>query len=211
MHSNRSCWNICHSVFVFLSGTCPKLDVPINGRKLGKSHSVGHEVHVLCDPGYELVGSESRFCQESLSWSGHQATCRGKRLALILCSLAGLHCLLLILFPPCLSSSSPWPSLILLSNPMITLTTLSSSFCNLALSCSLLPFLFLCIMHVTNVFLCRDTFHMWPMIIFPLYVLWLLSKELIECLDIWYSNLYVLWQLADFKITAQRLFDQEQG
>ncbi|XP_033967949.1 fibulin-7 [Pseudochaenichthys georgianus] len=58
------------------NSTCPKLDVPINGRKLGKSHSVGHEVHVLCDPGYELVGSESRFCQESLSWSGHQATCR---------------------------------------------------------------------------------------------------------------------------------------
>lgn len=49
---------------------------------------------------------------------------------------------------------------------------------------------------------------MWPMIIFPLYVLWSLSRELIECCDMRYSNLYVLWQLADFKITAQRLFDQ---
>lgn len=47
-----------------------------------------------------------------------------------------------------LSSSSPWPSLILLSNPLITFTTLSSSFCNLPLSCSLLPFHFLCVMHV---------------------------------------------------------------
>lgn len=52
---------------------------------------------------------------------------------------------------------------------------------------------------------------MWPMIIFPLYVLWSLSRELIECCDMRYSNLYVLWQLADFKITAQRLFDQDRA
>uniref|UniRef100_A0A3B5LW15 Fibulin 7 n=1 Tax=Xiphophorus couchianus TaxID=32473 RepID=A0A3B5LW15_9TELE len=57
--------------------TCPKLDEPINGRKLGKSHRVGHEVHFLCDPGYEIVGSESRVCQESLTWTGQQPTCRG--------------------------------------------------------------------------------------------------------------------------------------
>uniref|UniRef100_A0A3B3V6C1 Fibulin-7-like n=1 Tax=Poecilia latipinna TaxID=48699 RepID=A0A3B3V6C1_9TELE len=57
--------------------TCPKLDAPINGRKLGKSHGVGHEVHFLCDPGYEIVGSESRVCQESLTWTGQQPTCRG--------------------------------------------------------------------------------------------------------------------------------------
>ncbi|XP_023187804.1 fibulin-7-like isoform X1 [Xiphophorus maculatus] len=59
-----------------LKCTCPKLDEPINGRKLGKSHSVGHEVHFLCDPGYEIVGSESRVCQESLTWTGQQPTCR---------------------------------------------------------------------------------------------------------------------------------------
>uniref|UniRef100_A0A8D3CGZ6 Sushi domain-containing protein n=1 Tax=Scophthalmus maximus TaxID=52904 RepID=A0A8D3CGZ6_SCOMX len=58
------------------NSTCAKLDAPINGRKLGRSHSVSHEVHFLCDPGYELVGSESRVCQESLTWSGQQPTCR---------------------------------------------------------------------------------------------------------------------------------------
>ncbi|XP_072321814.1 fibulin-7 [Eucyclogobius newberryi] len=58
------------------NSTCPKLDAPGNGRKLGKSQSVGHEVHFLCDPGYELVGSESRLCQEALVWSGQQPTCR---------------------------------------------------------------------------------------------------------------------------------------
>ncbi|XP_061557038.1 fibulin-7-like [Phycodurus eques] len=59
-----------------INSTCPRPDVPNNGRKLGRSQSVGHEVHFLCDPGYELVGSESRICQESLSWSGQQPTCR---------------------------------------------------------------------------------------------------------------------------------------
>lgn len=61
------------------TGTCPKLEAPANGRKLGKSQSVGHEVHFLCDPGYELVGSESRVCQESLTWSGQLTSCRGER------------------------------------------------------------------------------------------------------------------------------------
>ncbi len=69
----------------FPTGTCPKLDAPSNGRKLGKSHGVGHEVHFLCDPGYELAGSESRVCQESLTWSGQQTTCRGESPTLIFC------------------------------------------------------------------------------------------------------------------------------
>eukprot|EP00066_Takifugu_rubripes_P005794 XP_003970113.1 PREDICTED: fibulin-7-like isoform X1 [Takifugu rubripes] len=58
------------------NSTCPKLEAPANGKKLGRSQSVGHEVHFLCHPGYELVGSESRVCQESLTWSGQQTSCR---------------------------------------------------------------------------------------------------------------------------------------
>ncbi|XP_015223444.2 fibulin-7 isoform X2 [Lepisosteus oculatus] len=57
------------------NGTCPTLDTPANGRKLGKAMAVGHEVHFLCEPGFELVGSETRVCQESLSWSGQQPSC----------------------------------------------------------------------------------------------------------------------------------------
>ncbi|KAL1007317.1 hypothetical protein UPYG_G00084910 [Umbra pygmaea] len=57
-------------------GTCLKLETPANGRKLGKAQTPGHEVHFLCDPGYELVGAESRVCQESLTWSGQQPTCQ---------------------------------------------------------------------------------------------------------------------------------------
>uniref|UniRef100_A0A8C7TIQ0 Uncharacterized protein n=1 Tax=Oncorhynchus mykiss TaxID=8022 RepID=A0A8C7TIQ0_ONCMY len=55
--------------------TCLKLDTPANSRKLGKAQNPGHEVHFLCDAGYELVGAEFRMCQESLTWSGQQPTC----------------------------------------------------------------------------------------------------------------------------------------
>ncbi|XP_036440441.1 fibulin-7 [Colossoma macropomum] len=56
--------------------TCPKLEAPLNGRKLGKILLPGHEVHFLCDLGYELVGSETRQCKESLTWSGQQPVCK---------------------------------------------------------------------------------------------------------------------------------------
>ncbi|XP_019908641.2 fibulin-7 isoform X3 [Esox lucius] len=58
------------------NGTCLKLDAPANSRKLGRAQTPGHEVHFICDPGYELVGAESRVCLESLTWSGQQPTCR---------------------------------------------------------------------------------------------------------------------------------------
>ncbi|KAL2088496.1 hypothetical protein ACEWY4_015395 [Coilia grayii] len=56
--------------------TCPKLEAPANGKKMGKILLPGHEVHFLCDPGYELVGSETRQCKDSLTWSGQQPLCR---------------------------------------------------------------------------------------------------------------------------------------
>ncbi|MBN3288099.1 FBLN7 protein, partial [Polyodon spathula] len=56
----------------FSPQTCPKLEVPNNNRKLWSMSAVGHEVHFLCEKGFELVGSETRDCQESHSWSGQQ-------------------------------------------------------------------------------------------------------------------------------------------
>ncbi|XP_023646214.1 fibulin-7 [Paramormyrops kingsleyae] len=58
------------------NASCPLLETPPNGRKLGKALGVGNEVHFLCEPGYELLGTESRVCMESLSWSGQPALCR---------------------------------------------------------------------------------------------------------------------------------------
>lgn len=58
--------------------TCPKLEAPANGKKMGKILLPGHEVHFLCDPGFELVGSETRQCKDTLTWTGTQPVCKGE-------------------------------------------------------------------------------------------------------------------------------------
>ncbi|NXV72893.1 FBLN7 protein, partial [Atlantisia rogersi] len=56
--------------------TCPQLAVPPNGRMLGRSVRVGHDVHFVCDAGFWLVGSETRACRHNRTWSGTQPFCR---------------------------------------------------------------------------------------------------------------------------------------
>ncbi|XP_032556735.1 fibulin-7-like [Chiroxiphia lanceolata] len=56
--------------------TCPQLAVPLNGRMLGRSVRVGHDVHFVCDSGFRLVGSETRSCRHNRTWSGTQPFCR---------------------------------------------------------------------------------------------------------------------------------------
>ncbi|NXN45661.1 FBLN7 protein, partial [Rhinoptilus africanus] len=56
--------------------TCPRLAVPPNGRMLGRSVRVGHDVHFVCDAGFQLVGSETRACRQDRTWSGTQPFCR---------------------------------------------------------------------------------------------------------------------------------------
>uniref|UniRef100_A0A8B9ZVE1 Fibulin 7 n=1 Tax=Anas zonorhyncha TaxID=75864 RepID=A0A8B9ZVE1_9AVES len=52
------------------------LAVPANGRKLGRSARVGHDVHFVCDAGFRLVGSETRTCRRDRTWGGTQPSCR---------------------------------------------------------------------------------------------------------------------------------------
>ncbi|KAM4614417.1 fibulin-7-like [Discoglossus pictus] len=54
---------------------CPRLKPPRHGRTLGGKLMVAHEVHFLCNPGYQLVGSETRTCLENQTWSGQTAVC----------------------------------------------------------------------------------------------------------------------------------------
>ncbi|KAK5866811.1 hypothetical protein PBY51_011356 [Eleginops maclovinus] len=62
---------------IFKTGaSCTKPDPPANGRRLGRVFAIGHEVHFLCTPGYELIGPRTRVCLESLRWSGQQPMCR---------------------------------------------------------------------------------------------------------------------------------------
>uniref|UniRef100_A0A1A8L772 Fibulin 7 n=1 Tax=Nothobranchius pienaari TaxID=704102 RepID=A0A1A8L772_9TELE len=58
------------------NASCPKPEPPAHGRRLGRVFSMGHEVHFLCKPGYELIGPQTRVCLESLKWSGQQPMCR---------------------------------------------------------------------------------------------------------------------------------------
>ncbi|XP_012713221.3 fibulin-7-like [Fundulus heteroclitus] len=58
------------------NASCPKPDPPANGRRLGRVFGMGHEVHFLCKPGYELIGPRTRVCMDSLKWSGQQPMCR---------------------------------------------------------------------------------------------------------------------------------------
>uniref|UniRef100_A0A3P8ULJ4 Fibulin-7-like n=1 Tax=Cynoglossus semilaevis TaxID=244447 RepID=A0A3P8ULJ4_CYNSE len=58
------------------NASCPKPDPPAHGRRLGRVFDVGHEVHFLCKPGYELIGPRTRVCLESFKWSGQKPMCR---------------------------------------------------------------------------------------------------------------------------------------
>ncbi|RWS30329.1 mesh-like CUB and sushi domain-containing protein [Leptotrombidium deliense] len=48
---------------------CPALSAPVNGRKSDNRYSPGTIVTFACDPGYRLVGYESRFCRNDGLWS----------------------------------------------------------------------------------------------------------------------------------------------
>ncbi|XP_035521473.1 fibulin-7-like, partial [Morone saxatilis] len=62
---------------IFKTGaSCPKPEPPTHGRRLGRVFGIGHEVHFLCKPNYELIGPRTRVCLESLKWSGQQPMCR---------------------------------------------------------------------------------------------------------------------------------------
>ncbi|XP_031135722.1 fibulin-7-like [Sander lucioperca] len=62
---------------IFKTGaTCSKPEPPAHGRRLGRVFAIGHEIHFLCKPGYELIGPRTRVCLDSLRWSGQQPMCR---------------------------------------------------------------------------------------------------------------------------------------
>ncbi|KAH0619448.1 hypothetical protein JD844_000091 [Phrynosoma platyrhinos] len=56
--------------------SCPLPPAPPNGRRLGKKVALGHEVHFVCDPGFRLMGSETRTCLENRTWSGQAPSCK---------------------------------------------------------------------------------------------------------------------------------------
>ncbi|XP_054476779.1 fibulin-7-like [Anoplopoma fimbria] len=62
---------------IFKTGaSCSKPEPPAHGRRLGRVFGIGHEVHFMCKPDFELIGPRTRVCLESLRWSGQQPMCR---------------------------------------------------------------------------------------------------------------------------------------
>ncbi|XP_076046526.1 sushi, von Willebrand factor type A, EGF and pentraxin domain-containing protein 1-like [Oratosquilla oratoria] len=67
-------WNVsvpqCHPV------TCP---IPIqirNGRVIGEDYTYNSVLRYKCNEGYELIGENSRICQENKEWSEEEPFCR---------------------------------------------------------------------------------------------------------------------------------------
>ena len=60
---------------------CPELEDPINGRvKMMNGRTMGSEVWYVCNPGFTLVGSETRRCQNNLQWAPAAPVCKRKEL-----------------------------------------------------------------------------------------------------------------------------------
>ncbi|KAM9496298.1 fibulin-7 isoform 1-T1 [Clarias gariepinus] len=81
---------------------CLPPNPPANGRMLGQVFKVGHEVHFLCNSGFQLSGPETRECLDSLSWSGEEPTCKMVD--------AGTHNIATSSMPTSTSPSSPPPA-----------------------------------------------------------------------------------------------------
>ena len=60
---------------LFLIGACPALGDPANGMVTWTSLTTGGVATYECDPGFELVGQETRTCQSESEWSGEAPTC----------------------------------------------------------------------------------------------------------------------------------------
>ncbi|XP_035660141.1 CUB and sushi domain-containing protein 1-like [Branchiostoma floridae] len=61
---------------------CLTLPAPVNGSISG-GHYYGDQVIYSCDPGFDLVGTPIRICEDSQLWSGVQPSCIRKRCSVL--------------------------------------------------------------------------------------------------------------------------------
>ena len=77
---------------------CERLNNPDNGIVVVKGNTIGAVATYHCNPGFQLVGSEQRICQEDGTYSGVAPFCRGiftehiKHHGLIVVSLIVIDC-----------------------------------------------------------------------------------------------------------------------
>ena len=65
--------------------TCELLEDPENGRVIQPSRIAGAVARYECNPGFTLVGTETRTCSASGIWSGEAPVCIGESMSLIRC------------------------------------------------------------------------------------------------------------------------------
>ncbi|KAL4236643.1 biological adhesion [Mactra antiquata] len=56
--------------------SCGKPSPPQHGSYVGRDFTLNNEIRYVCDPGYELVGSETSVCRETGKWSNGVPTCQ---------------------------------------------------------------------------------------------------------------------------------------
>lgn len=78
-------WHTSYGIYTtFLhsmaASQCPELEDPENGRVkfMSGGRTVGSKVWYICDPGFVLVGSETRTCQSNLRWTPEAPVCQRK-------------------------------------------------------------------------------------------------------------------------------------
>ena len=70
------CTCLMKYIILLSAALCPDLMDPANGKVTISGNSDGDSATYSCDPGYELVGTETVICQSDGQWSDPPPVCQ---------------------------------------------------------------------------------------------------------------------------------------